>query len=232
MCRPLYRSDQERDGECLHRELTLKNFREYCNRWGYALISKFDGWDPLPWRQHIEFEFHCLQTYTWRKHTFIKEEFHDCDWLCWIDADCKVLNMATPIETFLDDEHDLVVMGQNPDDRPCDCGVVPHSSSTLLFRNCPWSKELLDRWWHADDTVPGWRVRKHHNCYSMGDNNWFSCKFMPTAEARQHVKVLPYLTAGESHCKRTPEQWLMHLYASTQKDRVDVLTALEARVRR
>ena len=220
------------DGDCPYREIALANFREYCARWGYELVEKFSGWEPLdrhlPWQVARTGSEKSLVRMVWRKHTLIREELPGCDWLLWLDPDCKILNMTVRLESFMEEGFEAAVTG--PFGVPCYCGVDAHSAGVLLLHNSDWTKQFLQDWWDSDLEWPGWRVGRNVNCRSMGDNNWLSCKFLVNDPRRSRVKVIGPEIAGHCHLHHDPQQFLMHLYGGEPNARKNLLIWLERHV--
>jgi hypothetical protein len=121
------------DGPCLYWQMHIDNVTQYCQRHGYRLIARADGWEPSP--------LHCF----WRKVGLVRQELQDCDFVFWLDADTVILNMPTSLEEFVDDEHDLFI---------AECGIphlgVPYyCCGVFLLRVCEWSRRFMDDWWGA-----------------------------------------------------------------------------------
>ncbi len=204
------------DGICSYREMAMANFSEYCERWGYELVAKFDGWGPV---EEIQGGGQIGWTAIFRRRwQLIAQELDDCDWLLWLDPDCIIMNMTIPITKFIDDTIDVAITGPF---HPCDkCGAPVYSSGVILIRSCDWSKNMLRDClaeMHTD-----WRQGPTAHCTELAGNNWFCCKFLPANMNMTHVKVIAPKTAGY-YTVVTPGQFLVHLYGSSDEGRVSAM---------
>jgi len=248
-------------GDCLYRELTLANLGEYCARWGHTFVSRFGDWmDERGEMEETARRFlersggriseeeyairpeHATRkmTLTWAKHLLIREELGGCDWLLWLDADCKIMDMRVSLDSLIDSDHDLVLSGMFPEcwaantkavmckEAPEGHGVV--SLGIMLMRNCTWTWDLLDAWWASRNK--DWAREKPYECMYHGDNQWFSCHFMLKAPGRDRVKVVPKETMGWCHHKPDLQQFIIHLYGSIEVNRLAMLRDLERFVKR
>lgn len=243
-------------GTCPYREATLANFGEYCERWGHELVARFGDWlpDRALLARHREiylaagkgilpeeaFDAYPVDVkrkipFSWVKHYLIARELRDCDWLVWLDPDCKIMNMTTPLESFLDDSFDLAVPGRFQEcpvfrDHDPRCKYAPEGHETLslgvmLMRTSHWSRQLFRDWRQSENT--DWRGERPFHCRMLGDNQWFSCKFMIDDPRRQRVKVLDKERIGYCHWLNKPEQFVLHLYGSQQAGRLKSMRHLE-----
>jgi len=243
-------------GNCPYRELALANFGEYCERWGHKLAARFGNW--LPEKELLEnhrqayvgalgslvseeeFDLYPESIkrkipFSWIKHYLIADELRDCDWLVWLDSDCKIMNMTTPLESFLSDSFDLAVPGRFPEcpvyaghDHRCKYspeGYETLSLGVMLIRNCDWSRQVFEDWWRSQEVE--WREDRPFHCRMLGDNQWFSCHFMLEDPRRKRVKILEKEKIGYVHRINSPEQFIIHLYGSTEANRVNVLRNFE-----
>ena len=209
------------DGVCSHRELTLANFTEYCERWGYELITKFNNWGP---REALEGErTPGKAALHWRRYQLIAQELHSCDWVVWLDADCMIVNMTIPLTGFVDDTIDLAITGPF---HPCEsCGAPIYSAGVLLLRCCDWSRAMVLGC--LESIKREWRQGPTSNCTSLAENNWLCCKFLPAN--MKHVKVIPPETAGY-YTLVAPGQFLIHLYGAPDEGRTKTMLGYAAAV--
>lgn len=209
------------DGECLYRDAVTENLTEYCERWGYDLITKFDGWEPTT--RHLY----------WRKLQLIAsvmDGLPDGAWLLWVDADCMIVNMRRPIDRFLDDydsisDFDLAVTGPFP---PCEgCGNPVYNAGILLIRKCQWSQEFLQEWWDTNE----WYV----DCFGHehgGDNEVLTCKLIPeyirafasepVDTRRTRIAVIDLKDMGWIHNKDGLDQFILHFYGSEEREKLNL----------
>jgi hypothetical protein len=203
-------------GECPYRDNVTRNLTEYCRRWGYDLVAKFDQFEPLN------------RLPVWTKLQVVMSEFHDCDWLLWVDADCLVMNMTTPLTKFIDDGFDVGVAGKFASHTHCkSCGLRrPEvvSAGILLLRNSEWCQEFLAEWWDSEN-VP-WRP-VDHECHWNGDSAWLSCYARQSQKMASHIRVFDLATIGWATYTGNPNQFIMHFYGGTT---VEQMLAHEQRV--
>jgi len=98
--------------------------QDYCARHGYELACyRFDRLDP-PERQP-----------NWGRVPAILHHLPNCDWLMYLDTDCVIMNPDVGVESFIDEQYNLVV------------GPLPTEghmmTSAMVFKNCEWSFEFL-----------------------------------------------------------------------------------------
>lgn len=193
-------------GEVEWRDLLEANLKEYCSRWGYDLVMKFDGWEPTT--RHV----------WWRKVELAKEHLADCEWLLWLDSDCFMLNMTKAVTDYTDDSFDLGITG--PFESTCQvpaCSIVTnvcYSAGVFLLRNCPWSHTLLEKWWDSGDQP--WQPQ---GCNWEGDSVYISCVSMQDPETRERIKVFPLKQIGWANIAHCPSQFIAHCYGSSGPDR-------------
>jgi hypothetical protein len=197
------------DGECVWRDLLEANLREYCDRWGYDLVMKFDGWGPTS------------RNLVWRKAELIRENFAGCDWLVWLDADCFVMNMTTPLTQYMSNDFDLGVTGPFAaacDDIDCHRKTKDAYSAGLIFlRQSEWSRNFLEEWWRSDET--NWRPtgcgpKSVAGAAHLGDSGYVSCVLMQDPEQRKHITVFPLKEIGWANIAHDPSQFIAHCYGS------------------
>lgn len=208
------------DGPCEWRALLEANLSEYCQRWGYALATKFEGWeasDLIKW---------------WRKIELIRQELTECEWLVWLDSDCFVLNMTIPLERYTKGTFDLGVTGPFANtcpDKECRYWTNDCWSAGLMFlRNVSWTRILVEEWWKA--RTEKWRPG---NCHEwMGDSAFLSCLKMHDPSFRSHVRVFPLDEIGWATLSGKPVQFLMHCYGTPGPWRRDTFERWAKEVRR
>ena len=202
------------DGECPFRKQVQDNLAEYCERWGYTLVTKFDNWGPL------------ARDVGWRKIELILSELSDCDWFLWLDADCMVVNMTIPLESFLGDDFDLAVTGPFA---PCpSCSKPVFSAGVMLFRCCEWSQKFVQRWWESHDI--SWRQGALADCRWNVDNDWLSCCTLSDPEIVARVKKIPLDIMGHATYHHSPDQFLMHFYGSAGARKLEEFKFYNSRV--
>lgn len=73
----------------------------------------------------------------WSKILAIQKHLADYDWIYWSDADSLIMNTDIKLESFIDDEHDMIIS------KECYYGYL--NTGSFLIKNSPWSHELLRR---------------------------------------------------------------------------------------
>jgi len=100
--------------------LTQPVLKSYCRKHGYCLLSEERTANPK-------------LTPFWLKIEAVGDYLADFDWLAWVDVDCLVMDRDVKLDSFLDEQHDLVIT----------CDLHGFNSGVMLFRNCSWVKEFL-----------------------------------------------------------------------------------------
>lgn len=202
---------------CCYKDVTVRNMREYCDRWGYDFVAKFDNWKKLELPHH----------HMWRKTEMLMEEMHDCEWILWLDLDCFFLNMTIPLDVFTDKTADLVIpagFGKCPE-----CGKPVHNLGMVCFRNCDWSRDVLQSWWNQEiEALKPNRAKEYTYC--LGETLWISCHFVNNPLQASHIKVIPLRVAGWATITGKPEQLLTHQYAALEHIKLDKFKELESKV--
>ena len=210
--------DEQDVVSCPYKDITTANMREYCKRWGYEFVGKFDGWRPTRQPHH----------HMWHRVELLLDEIHDCDWILCIDLDCFFLNMTIPLEgIFTDETADLIVTGGF--DACADCGKPTHNVGVVCFRNCDWSRETLHDWWNQEIEARRENPDKQYT-YCVGECGWISCHVCNNPDQKSHVKVVPLKIAGWASITGKPEQLLTHQYAAPNSVKLERFRELEHRV--
>ncbi len=103
--------------------------RAYADRHGYALI--------------VEEAPHPMKCANWHKVGMMRRHLPNHDAVVWIDSDA-IFNPSkhgVSLDRLLASREDALVCKDAP---PLDHGV---NTGVLIFKNTPWSREFLDRWW-------------------------------------------------------------------------------------
>jgi predicted O-methyltransferase YrrM len=135
-------------------QLAIQNKQAYCQSHGYDFYC-LD---------------HCLdeaRPAAWNKILFIQEilKNNNYQWVFWTDADSLIMNLATPLESFLDERYNLIITRDKN-------GV---NSGQFFIKSCPWSLALLNDvyahdefkehpWWENQALVSELAQREDYRC--------------------------------------------------------------------
>lgn len=76
----------------------------------------------------------------------------------WIDADAYVNKHEVPLESFMDDDHELFICDDLPNSQGySNCWV---NTGTMVFKNTPFTRGFVDRWWNT--RTPEYMYGKYH----------------------------------------------------------------------
>jgi len=203
------------DGDCPYRDIVESNLREYCNKWRYDLVARFDGWGES---DGVKF---------WRKQEMIFDAFSpDCDWLVWLDADCMIMNMGEPLEHLVCGPYDLVVSEQR---MPCEiCRIPVFSAGVILFRSCEWAENQV-RKWMASETAT-WRTGRYSQCEQHTDQEYFCHSFMGAPEVCRRTRLLGAKSVCNFEPQFTDGTFLLHFPGHTPNQKADIMRRMVDRV--
>lgn len=121
------------------------NFEKYCKIHGYSLeVIKVED-DKIERTPH------------WEKVKSVKSLLQSgkYDWVFFIDLDCLFMNTTIKLESFISDEHFMVITGHNDiPDTPIlnQHGTKSIMTAQFLIKNCEESIKFLDDVWAAKET--------------------------------------------------------------------------------
>jgi predicted O-methyltransferase YrrM len=99
--------------------ITAPVMEEYCRRQGYAWLGQqLPYWNP------------------WVKPEAIKDALGSYDWVCWLDADCLIMDQGYRIERFLHPTAELIT---SRDANGLNNGV-------MLVKNTDWTRGFVQKW--------------------------------------------------------------------------------------
>lgn len=104
-------------------KLSLLTHTQYCEKQGYTYINCTQSLDPT-------------KPPHWSKMLLLLKHMGEYDYIVWIDADMHIMNPDIRIETFLEDEKDLMVGSD----------TLMTNTGFMVFRNCEWCREFLKTW--------------------------------------------------------------------------------------
>ena len=114
--------------------VALENFKEYCDKHGYDLITK--NYTNSKIRPGIEGG--------WDKLQIMKDLLPSYDWIFYVDCDCLIMDMNQDLESIVDDDFDFVMTKiRFYEDNPFEGGAL--ASSAFLVRNSVLAIEYLDK---------------------------------------------------------------------------------------
>jgi hypothetical protein len=123
-------------GVCDYCMYASQNHNEYANKHNYSYIKEvvdndsYPGWHP-----------------TWIKIDVLRKYLPMFDYVVWIDADAVFKNLEITIESFLDDNVDLV-LPKLEFDRVGGQMWTHTTTGFMVWKNSEWSKETLDLLWN------------------------------------------------------------------------------------
>jgi hypothetical protein len=182
-------------------KISRPNKKKYCQRHGYDFV---------------EFFFEKLEddrTPHWGRVLAIKKHLKNYDWLFYLDTDVVICNYSLKIESFIDENYDLIV-GPNPQEAE---GHL--STSGMLFKNTEWSMCFLDDWFMQKHFINNPYVPNVENFYmSTGgdgggkyyEQSAFHHLYDTKEEHRNKIKVVPRKAFNSLHYTWAPGDFLIH----------------------
>lgn len=113
----------------------------YCKKHGYDLILAHD---PHPTCFGIEAK---SRHPAWQKITVISKYLGDYDWICHIDADTMIMNDEVKLESFIDDNLDLVLSSHAVAGEPVRGKNHTVNTGVWFIKNAPVSEYFLKNVW-------------------------------------------------------------------------------------
>ncbi|MEM7175922.1 MAG: DUF273 domain-containing protein [Chlamydiota bacterium] len=91
-------------------------------------------------------------------------ENYDYDWVFLSDADSLILNLSMKLETLIAEDFDVILCTEQPIDglaSPFSADKIYLNSGQILYKNCPFSKQLLKSAWQKyPNNQPGFWDQK------------------------------------------------------------------------
>lgn len=122
-------------GKCDYGQLSSENHSEYSYKHNYTFIKEIVNNDDYP-------EWHP----TWIKINVVRKYLPLFDYVVWIDADAVFYNQDISIESFLQDDIDLVIP-KLEFDRVGQQMWTHTTTGFMIWKNSEWSKKTLDYLW-------------------------------------------------------------------------------------
>jgi hypothetical protein len=122
-------------GKCDYGQLSSENHSEYSYKHNYTFIKEIVNNNDYP-------EWHP----TWIKINVLRKYLPLFDYVVWIDADAVFYNQDISIESFLQDDIDLVIP-KLEFDRVGQQMWTHTTTGFMIWRNSEWSKKTLDYLW-------------------------------------------------------------------------------------
>ena len=161
-----------------------------------------------------------LATPHFRKIHSVKFVLNDCDWAFWLDDDAFFTNMATPLETFLNDiqENHFLVICKSPVNPKGGCTFL--SAGQFLLKNDRHSQDFLDEVLATPvETVRAWWDASRYGIFTGGDQDVIVYTLV-TRNMLEDTKICPYdaFNARPYHygC-RLDEHFLVHFPGTRNK---------------
>lgn len=192
-------------GNCLYKDILLENLTEYSKRHDYELIYKFDGWQKSNRHPY------------WRKLELVKENFFDCDYLLWIDADCLFMDMNRKIESLIDGSNDFYITKEDVVQAGC-----------FLIKNTKEVSEFLDYWWNKGEIDNYWETYvDDRGTYNAPNND--NTELIALLDNNEQNISFKYLTNMEFltkhvHFYQNPNCFIVHVVGSPE---IEKLTFME-----
>lgn len=138
----------------------------------------------------------------WNKIALIAKYLESYDWIFWTDADSAILNFDIKLESFLDDDFDLIVCTESSQRGPPVPYFVGFNSGQMFFKNSELSKEILLTSWEMQDIcVPSWYEQA-----ALND----ACRI---GDRKSHVKTHPAADFNASITQFQEGDFIIHYYA-------------------
>lgn len=146
--------------------LSEKLARAYCEKHGYAYhVEK-----SVP-PHHRDYH----RSVRWEKVPAVQKHLHDCDFVCYVDADAMFYNDAVRLEPFVVDMpvDTIIRVAKDVRDESTRYKSEDANTGVCFVRNVPESHEFLGRWNKCSDENPSWRTQ--HPCEQLAFN-WLRYK--------------------------------------------------------
>jgi Protein of unknown function, DUF273 len=194
------------EGDCIYKDLVIDNFREYCNRHGYELITKFDDW------QHSE------RYYYWRKIEVIREYIDTTDYLLFLDMDCLIIDQTKRLEDAFDLDYDINITDNE--------GL---QAGGMFLRNSEWTRNFLNDLWNMGNVRhPFWKGKDlgYTLCASANDNTCLAHMYEMNEDIRNHTRIHEEEKFMIKHCHfyKTVEKFIVHIPSASEDSKLEQLT--------
>jgi hypothetical protein len=155
------------------------NKQRYCRLHGYTYHCENPNLDRFP------------RPPAWYKVKLLQRLLPRFEWLMWTDADAVFINPHLKLTDLLDDEHDIILSGEEVENGGVNTG-------NMILRNCPWTAEFLQRVWDQDDAIyhPWWEQVPFIRAWKSEEDG-------------PHFKVLPQEVLNNWY-EPTPETIVQH----------------------
>lgn len=141
-------------------QTAVENKRQYCELHGYDFYCGEQSLDPN-------------RPIPWSKILLLLEVMKDSsyDWIFWSDADSLIMNLAIPLEDFLDENYKLVI-SRDPN------GL---NSGQFFLKNCEYTKQLLTKVYGHTESIDS----------LVWENEAFVSEYVNDENLRAKTKVVP-----------------------------------------
>jgi protein-tyrosine phosphatase len=196
-------------GDCIYKNILLENLQEYTTMNNYELISKFDNW-----------EYSKRHPY-WRKLELVMQNFHDCDYLLWIDADCMIIDMNRKLESLIDGS-DFFITKE-------DCV----QAGCFFIKNTKETSNFLKYWWDKGEISNHWETYQDYTNIPNNDNTVLT-ELLDNKEEFINFKYLSnmeFLTK-HIHFNQNPNCFIVHIPGSTEEDKFTFMSNFKSEIKR
>ncbi len=116
--------------------------KKYCEDNGYSYFVEKNDNKLRNWVED--------RAFTWIKPKFISEVLSNsgCDYLLFLDIDAIVSNFNKKIESFIDENYEIIGTQDYSSHSLINAGV-------LLVRNSPWTMDFMKTWWNICNELKG-----------------------------------------------------------------------------
>ena len=177
------------------------------------MIYKFDGWESSNRYPY------------WRKLELVRENFFDCDYLLWIDADCLFIDMNRKLESLIDGVSDFFITKEDFVQAGC-----------FLIKNTKEVSKFLDNWWNKGNIDEYWETYKDENGIYNAPNN-DNVVLIDILDNVEHSIIVKYLNNMEFitkhvHFYSNPNPFIAHMVGSAEEEKLSFMKQFKQIIKR
>jgi SAM-dependent methyltransferase len=167
--------------------------QSYCEKHGYGYYVEKDA-NKI--REALNFP---ERSYTWYKPKLILDVFekYNPEYILFLDADACVVDFEKTIESFIDENYDVVFTEDYGHHSDMNAGV-------FIVKNNEWTKSLMNLWWNISDFLMGVDINeltiteeynKIPGYFKLGlwhDQSCISFLYRHIPSVKEKIKIIPH----------------------------------------